>query len=331
MSQKIKNSNKGVPYATPKVLYSGPRVYSQAILMKINHNDESKIDVELKIGRYNSRNGKPELDNPKSELTLKHSELDKLIQYIDDNYKPLLKGQGEYINVDSGQAELIEQLKSVLEGSEETASTLIQSGILTTDVYYAANIINRKKAVEEFENMLSQDLAEKDWQNWFENNKWILGSDFVRIIDDRRIDKNNIGDYIMQSFDGFVDLVEIKKPNNIPFWSNTLDHNNYVPSSSLIKAITQCLNYVFAVEKKANDVSFMDQLGCRVVKPRCTLVFGRSNDWDDEKKRAFRILNSAYTQVSIMTYDQLLDRAKNVLGITDEFEEIIDDDDDLPF
>ena len=35
----------------------------------------------------------------------------------------------------------------------------------------------------------------------------------------------------MRAFDGFVDLVEIKKPNGLQFWSATKDHNNYVPVS----------------------------------------------------------------------------------------------------
>lgn len=321
MSQKVKSSNNGVPYVTPKILYRGKRVYSQAILMKINHNDESIIDIELKIGRYNIGTRNSVSNAPKSELTLTSSELDALVQYINENYKPLALGPGEYISIDSSQSELIEQFKSVLQDSEEAAKTLIESEILSKDVYSAVNFINKKKSIEEFEEMLSKDLPENNWQDWFQENKWILGSDFVRIIDDRRIDTTNIADYLVQSFDGFLDIVEIKKPNDIPFWNNTKDHNNYIPSSALVKAITQCLNYIYSIEQKTNDATFREQIGCKVVKPRCTLLFGRSNDWDDEMKKSFRILNSSYSQLSIMTYDQLLDRAKNVLGIETDFEE----------
>ncbi len=332
MSQKVKSSNNGIPYVTPKILYRGKRVYSQAILMKINHNNESTIDIELKIGRYNIGTRKTESNVPRSELTLKSSELDALVQYINDNYKPLTLGQGEYISVDSNQGELIEQFKSILQNSEEFANTLIESEILTKEVYSTVNFINKKKSIEEFEGMLVEDLSENSWQDWFENNKWILGSDFVRIVDDRRIDTTNIADYLMQSFDGFLDIIEIKKPNDIPFWSNTKDHDNFIPSSALVKAITQCLNYIYSIEQKTNDAAFREQTGCKVVKPRCTLIFGRSNDWDDEMKKSFRILNSSYSQLSIMTYDQLLDRAKNVLGIENESEEIVyEEDDDLPF
>lgn len=53
-------------------------------------------------------------------------------------------------------------------------------------------------------------MHESFWQDWFSENKWVLGSDFAQIIDERNIDTENIADYIMRAFDGFVDLVEIK-------------------------------------------------------------------------------------------------------------------------
>ena len=117
----------------------------------------------------------------------------------------------------------------------------------------------------------------------------------------------------MRAVDGFVDLVEIKRPNEMLFWANTKDHNNYVPSSDLIKAITQCLNYLYAIEQEANSVKFIERIGCKVIKPRCTLVFGRSKEWNEEQKQAYRILNAAYNQLSIVTYDHLLLRAQSIL------------------
>ena len=50
------------------------------------------------------------------------------------------------------------------------------------------------------------------------------------------------------------------------------------------------------------------------------MIFGRSNDWNDEQKEAYRILNSSYHNLAIMTYDHVLRRAKRILGI-DEPEE----------
>lgn len=157
----------------------------------------------------------------------------------------------------------------------------------------------------------------------------MLGSDFAKIIDERQIDTDNIADYIMRAFDSFIDLVEIKKPNGLPFWASTKDHDNYVPSSDLTKAITQCLNYIYEIEREANSQKFIERTQSKVIKPRCILVFGRSDSWNDEQREAYRILNSAYNQLSILTYDHLLSRAKNVLGLIDE--DGTDSSDALPF
>ena len=45
------------------------------------------------------------------------------------------------------------------------------------------------------------------------------------------------------------------------------------------------------------------------------LIFGRSEDWDDEQREAFRILNSNYHNLTIMTYDHVLERAERMIGI----------------
>ena len=56
----------------------------------------------------------------------------------------------------------------------------------------------------------------------------------------------------------------------------------------------------------------------KTVKPQCMLVYGRSVDWDDNELKSLRILNAAYHQLHIITYDQLLMRAKLLLGIENE-------------
>lgn len=309
---EIKTSYKGINYASPKILKEGKTVYSQAILMKIPHDHAEQNDIALKIGRYKTFLKSVENEKPKSELTLDKEELSELIKYISENYTPIKLGQGQYISVDDKNVELIQQFKDLINKQNDIAKLLIDNGILSDNVYIAAMSIKKIAALNIFEKLLSEDLAENYWQEWFSNNKWILGSDFAQIIDERRIDVENIADYIMRAFDGFVDLVEIKKPNNLAFWAQTKDHDNYIPSSDLVKAISQCLNYLHAIEQEANSIKFIERTKSKVIKPRCILIYGRSNNWNDEQREAFRILNSAYNQVSILTYDHLLNRAKNI-------------------
>lgn len=310
---EIKTSAKGVNYAGPCTLQMKKRVCSEAILMRIPHAHADVQDISLKIGRYNIPYGL-ESKKPKSELTLNNEELDALIRYISENYKPLTLGQGEYINVSEESATLVENFKRLIEGQSDTARMLIENGILSDNVFLAASVIKKRDALIELQEELQEEQPERYWQEWFTRNKWVLGSDFAQIVDERVIDTENIADYIMKSYDGFVDLVEIKKPNGLPFWASTKDHGNYVPSADLAKAITQCLNYIYAIELEANSTKFARRIGSRVIKPRCILIFGRSYDWNDEQREAYRILNAAYNQVSILTYDHISERAQNVLG-----------------
>ena len=58
------------------------------------------------------------------------------------------------------------------------------------------------------------------------------------------------------------------------------------------------------------------------------LVYGRSNTWGEDELKSLRILNASYHQLHIITYDQLLIRAKQLLGVEEEEEP---EEDDWPF
>ena len=189
--------------------------------------------------------------------------------------------------------------------------------ILPMDLVKTIELSSRCRAVEELEAMLAKDRTESPWQKWFEDNDWVLGTEFIGVLGERPIDVENITDFLMQAYDGFLDVVEIKRPEGkLKFWANALDHGNYVPHSDLIRAITQASTYVLEVEREANSVKFLERLdGIKAIKPRCVLIYGRSDDWNTEQREAFRVLNAGYHSLSIMTYDHVLDRAKRMLDM----------------
>lgn len=100
------------------------------------------------------------------------------------------------------------------------------------------------------------------------------------------------------------------------FWAASLDHGNYVPSVELPKAMTQASRYIFEVEREANSLNFLQRTGgVRTVKPRCILIFGRSDGWDTEQVEAFRILNAGLHNLAIMTCDHVMARARRMIGL----------------
>ena len=305
------------------VLRELPTVITRALFWKIPHRS-GREDIALKIGRYKrlpDRLG-PELletENPRSALTLDNEETKALIKYLQDSYEPFRLGVNAFIPLDRPyDDESAERIKAFFSHPEnDLIDFILAREIIPEHVEVALQQARRLLAIREFEHMLQDNDVEQKWQVWFTKNDWVLGSEFVRIIDERHIDTKHISDFLMQAYDGFLDIIEIKRPEGgLTFWDSNLDHGNYVPSAALTKAITQSQGYLFEIEREANSNKFFDNVGSiKTVKPRCTLIFGRSYNWNEDQVEAYRILNAGYHSLTILTYDHVLRRAKRMVGI----------------
>lgn len=320
----VKTTQNGIDYLTG-VLKDKARTITRVFFWKIPH-DLPKEDICLKIGRYNKNDDSSETlfnTSPKSELTLQCDEFHELIDFLSENYEPFKKGVREYIPLDEKfDHEKTEHLKAIFANpdKEKLLSFIVENNILPEDLIAGLQNRARKKAIIEFEDMLGRNLLEQRWQEWFKRNDWVLGSEFVKILDEREIDSEHISDYLIQAYDGFLDIIEIKRPEgSFKFWLEQKDHGNYVPSIELTKAITQATIYLYEVEREANSIKFRERVGnVKTIKPRCVLIFGRSNNWCDEEREAYRILNSNYHNLTIMTYDHVLSRAKKIMSLNSD-------------
>ncbi len=319
----IKKTEKGIEYLFG-LLKEKVKTITRAVLWKIPHKTPGGEDVCLKIGRYNKDGFSPEaleIENPKSELTLDNDEFQSLLEFLSENYEPFKKGIKRYIPLNEKFDQTsIEHLKAIFDNpdKQKVLDFIVQNEILPQDLISALEHQSRIEAVKEFAKMLKENLTEAKWQEWFKKNEWVLCSEFVKILDEREIDTTHISDYLMEAYDGFLDIIEIKRPEGgLQFWADSQDHGNYIPAADLVKAITQATKYIYEIEREANSVKFLERVGnVKTIKPRCTLIFGRSEGWDNNKREAFRILNSNYHNLSIMTYDHVLERAKRILGLT---------------
>lgn len=309
-----------------KVLLNKPRVVTRAVFWKIPHNTERE-DVRLKLGRYKKSpdvdiEEEPESLEPKSELTLDQEEFKSLIEFLQQSYEPFKQGIKAFIPLDRPfDAENAKQIRALfsLPDKQKLVRFILDNHVIPEELAAGLRQAQRNRAVLEFKSMLDKNLLEGEWQRWFEANNWVLGSQFVRILEERHIDTENISDFLMEAYDGFLDIVEIKRPGgSLQFWASTLDHGNYVPSSDLTKAVTQASRYIYEVEREANSVKFLERVGgVKTVKPRCILVFGRSSDWNDEQAEAYRIMNAGFHNLTVLTYDHILTRACRIVGLDD--------------
>jgi hypothetical protein len=306
-----------------KVLRNRPSVITRAVFWSIPH-DSGKEDISLKLGRYKKPQDVlddevPEILQPKSELTLDDEEFKALIEFLQAHYEPFRQGAKAFIPLDKPyEKENAAQIRALfsLPDKQKLIQFILSNNVIPEDIAAGLQQAQRIRAIEQFEKMLEQDQKENAWQEWFQKNSWVLGSEYVRILDERHIDVKNISDFLMEAYDGFLDIVEIKRPEGgLRFWAASLDHGNYVPSTDLTKAITQATRYIYEVEREANSVKFLERVGhIKTVKPRCMLIFGRSNDWVSDQVETYRIMNAGFHNLTVMTYDHVLDRAKRMVG-----------------
>jgi hypothetical protein len=326
------------------ILRRKPSVISRAILWKIPHTS-GREDVRLKIGRYRWNDDLDEVAEtlePKSELTLDQEEFQSLLTFLGENYEPFRKGVKAFIPLDRPfDSENARQIKALfsLPDKRELIKFILKNEIIPDELEAGLRQAQRAKAVKQFEALLNENLREPEWQKWFQSNSWVLGSQFVRVLDERHIDVQHISDFLMEAYDGFLDVVEIKRPEGgMLFWASTLDHGNYVPSADLTKAVTQATRYIYEVEREANSIKFLERVGgVKTVKPRAILVFGRSINWNETQLEAYRILNASYHNLTILTYDHVLARARRIAGLEVEEKMVAQAavgetwDDEIPF
>lgn len=195
---------------------------------------------------------------------------------------------------------------------------LIEENITSIDDYYKLVSLKKKEnAVLELEKIIQGEFKnEVDIQKFLKKNLWLFGSEYYTFIKEEQINSQNILDGIPKNLDDFIDIIEVKLPTAELFRFDT-SHNNYYSSSELTKAIAQTQNYIFELEKMTINDNYQSDNDCIIAKPRGIILIGSKNELNDGEKQYLRILNSSYHNIHILTYQQLLSRAKNMLSLSE--------------
>lgn len=181
---------------------------------------------------------------------------------------------------------------------------------------------SRKAIVEEMESKIKESENEEYWQQLLSKNRWIFGNSYIGIIGERRTNISSTLDHPLITEDGYLEIVEIKKPS-FPFWKKTssgeyfLYRGKYlVPHGELQCAITQGSNYIHETEREMDKRSWANSHdGIYPLKPKCLIVHGRSNNWGDPESQSYRLLNDRLHGISIVTFDHMLLRAQQTLEL----------------
>lgn len=193
---------------------------------------------------------------------------------------------------------------------------LVKENLDSIDDFYSLLMVKKRKiALEKLKAIINGEYKnEVDIQHFLKKNLWLFGNEYSFVVENNKINSSNILDIIPRNIENYVDIIEVKLPNEKLFNFDE-SHKNFYPTSHLTKAISQVQNYIFEFENKAEDVVYQRENDCLVIKPRAIVLIGSKDELSVDEMKYLRILNSSYHNISIVTYQQLLIRAENMLEI----------------
>ena len=192
---------------------------------------------------------------------------------------------------------------------------------------------------EKMQKMLSESesvYTENDWQKLIMKFIHVLFPKYVVIEQHPKIinrgNNNRIPDIILGDVNGYVDIIEIKKPfgtGMLTSKASTRYRNNYIPLRELSGAVMQCEKYIYYMttggEKAQEELNkqyrqvLPSNYELRIVNPKALIIMGRSNEFCEPQADDFEIIKRKYKNIlDIITYDDLLYRLKRAIDILTE-------------
>lgn len=221
---------------------------------------------------------------------------------------------------------------------------------------------DREKILKEFELSLQENKEESYWQYFFENNQWIFGYglkyQFLHLLKEQPFyGGTNLtgkggqkGDYLMNTSaeNKFTVLVEIKKPSTLLFahkkdsvevykYRNGVPLINYELTGAISQIQVNCKTWEMEGSIVQQNHEELSRENIFTHQPKGILVVGHTKQLNNfEKRKAFELYRKSLHNPEILTFDELFERAKFIVGkIENNPEEATkttpSEENDLPF
>lgn len=297
-------------------IHDGKRKRKTAQLTIIHHN--SGVKYRLAIKEFESNNG---VFKETSHIPLNEDATDKLFRYLLSREQFAEIAQTTMYTVVENFGPLdkssIEQLgKLILRATKNKQVKSIVPSDVISNFTAVLHQIRYKDALQQLEQMLKEKHSEKEYENWFMENHWVFGTEYLNT-EKAKIGWRTEGDIILTSTDGYQDVIELKLPEaDVLKYDDS--HKNWYPSPDLSKAISQAIKYLQESEDVRLTIESKEKLP--FLKPRAKVVIGRSNQWNQEQLDCLRKLNCELHNIQVMTYDHLLSSANRMIQYYEEEE-----------
>jgi hypothetical protein len=196
-------------------------------------------------------------------------------------------------------------------------------------------LVTLEALIARYDEMLGEKLVEGRWQNFFNENPFILNMAFgypvIKVRDQASVggrklsgDGEKITDFLVKnSLTNNTAIFEIKTPHTSILNKTPFRDGVFTPSADLSGSINQALDQKYQLQKQIaqiKDNSRIHDLESYAV--HCCLVIGKTPDGDDRKK-SFELFRRNSKDVEIVTFDELLEKLKQLSSFLRENEKTL--------
>ncbi len=203
---------------------------------------------------------------------------------------------------------------------------IAKESLSTVNILKAATQIKSLKEIaQELKAEIAGTRSESWWQSYIHKNILIIQQGYIHAIEKINVGIGNtkFPDYSLITHDGFLDILEIKKPST-DLLKEDKSRNNFYWDSEVSKAISQVENYIENVSKYQDNIRtyIKDVIGIeqKVLRPRGIILAGDSSKFTTQKQKDdFRLLSLSAKNISFVTYDELVTRLENYINVLQEY------------
>lgn len=213
-----------------------------------------------------------------------------------------------YINILLAAGYDQEVWESLVESNPSLITKLSYSRIQNHKRHIIENLKERLK-----NNTYSETTGDDSWQIWIYRNNWLFGVNYQNPISKAKINISGVmPDFLFPTVDGFIDVLEIKLPNDDVLVADTSHQGAWKWSKELNEALGQVINYLGEIDRLRLElekkIKIDDGRELSFLKPRAFILIGDSSSWASTKKEALRKMNHSLHGIEILTYKELIDR-----------------------
>lgn len=162
-----------------------------------------------------------------------------------------------------------------------------------------------KRDIKEFKKLLKTAKKEDELQDFLSRKPWLLGLEYENS-QPQKIGVKKRYDFYMEKYDGYADIIEIKKVNE-----DLLNKSGKL-STALNNAIQQLIEYIDDAIVEGDSKKISKKLKINFLKPKGILIIGRRKSKDENEK--IKTISDYFRNIDILTYDDILERGKNILN-----------------